>query len=135
MVRYWPLGGALRAGPLRIAAGAHPRRGFAAMPRQRIAPPAYPDGRDAGRDRAAKNRAPVPSDADCVTRLARGVSSANALGAADAIRPGADFLVVCAQACRSREPVRAVHQFIKDSERALRVRPRVPLETLPRRIT
>ncbi len=66
---------------------------------------------------------------------ARGVSSAHALGAAEAIRAGADYLVVGAPVCRSPEPVRAVRQFIEDSERALRMSPRAAVETLPRRFT
>jgi orotidine-5'-phosphate decarboxylase len=66
---------------------------------------------------------------------ARGVSSTHALGAADAIRAGADYLVVGAPVCRSPEPLRAVREFIEDGERVLRVNPRGPLETLPRRLT
>jgi orotidine-5'-phosphate decarboxylase len=66
---------------------------------------------------------------------ARGVSSAHALGAADAVRAGADYLVVGAQVCRSPEPVRAVRQFLEDGERALRMSPRASLEGLPRRFS
>jgi orotidine-5'-phosphate decarboxylase len=66
---------------------------------------------------------------------ARGVSSTHALGAADAIRAGADYLVVGAPVCRSAEPMRAVRQFTEDIERALRINPRAPLEAPPRRFS
>jgi orotidine-5'-phosphate decarboxylase len=64
---------------------------------------------------------------------ARGVSATHALSAAEAIRAGADYLVVGAPVCRSAEPVRAVRQFTEDIERALRVNPRGPSGAPPRR--
>lgn len=57
---------------------------------------------------------------------ARGVSSSHALSAADAIRAGADYLIVGAPVCRSDEPVRAVRRFSEDIERALRINSRTP---------
>jgi len=64
---------------------------------------------------------------------ARESSAAHALGAAEAIRAGADYLIVGGPICRSPDPVRAARQFTEDIERTLRTSLRSPLETLSHR--
>ncbi len=65
---------------------------------------------------------------------ARGSSAAHALGAADAIRAGADYLVVGAPVCRAAEPLQAVREFTEDIERALRSGSRGAAYPMPRRV-
>ncbi len=64
---------------------------------------------------------------------ARAAESINpcALGAAEALRAGADYLVIGSPVWRADEPVRAVRGIIEDIERALRSNPRATLERYP----
>jgi orotidine-5'-phosphate decarboxylase len=56
-----------------------------------------------------------------------------AMGAADAIRVGADYLVVGSPIWRAAEPLRAVREIAEDMERGLRVSSRGAFEPLPPR--
>jgi orotidine-5'-phosphate decarboxylase len=64
---------------------------------------------------------------------ARDSSAAHALSAADAIRAGADYLLVGGPICQTPDPVSAARQFTEDIERTLRASPRGPLETFSHR--
>ncbi|HEY6419206.1 MAG TPA: orotidine 5'-phosphate decarboxylase / HUMPS family protein [Candidatus Binataceae bacterium] len=57
-------------------------------------------------------------------------SNAYAIGAADAIRAGADYLVVGSPIWRASEPIRAVLEITEDIERGLRTSSRGALELL-----
>jgi orotidine-5'-phosphate decarboxylase len=54
-------------------------------------------------------------------------------GAAQAVRVGADYLVVSNPIWRSNEPLRAVREITDEMERGLRANPRLALETHPSR--
>ncbi len=54
-------------------------------------------------------------------------------GAADAVRAGADYLVVSNPIWRASEPLRAVREITDEMERGLRANPRMALELRPSR--
>jgi orotidine-5'-phosphate decarboxylase len=60
----------------------------------------------------------------------REINGANAITAADAIRAGADYVVVGSPIWRAAEPVRAVREITDDIERGLRNSPRRTFEIL-----
>jgi orotidine-5'-phosphate decarboxylase len=55
------------------------------------------------------------------------------LTAADAIRAGADYIVVGSAVLRAAEPAAAARELTEDIERGLRAAPRSPLELVPSR--
>jgi pyridoxal biosynthesis lyase PdxS len=59
-----------------------------------------------------------------------GFPAAPATTAADAIRAGADYVVVGSPIWRAAEPLRAVHEITDDIERGLRNSPRRTFEIL-----
>ncbi len=63
-------------------------------------------------------------------RLHEGPGSAAAGAAADAIRVGADYLVVGSPIWRAAEPMRAIREITADIERGLRANLRPPIEVL-----
>ena len=78
----------------------------------------------------------IPADADSLSspracscaKLASPAS--NAITAADAIRAGADYVVVGGPIWRAAEPLRAVREITDDIERGLRNSPRRTFEIL-----
>jgi orotidine-5'-phosphate decarboxylase len=62
-----------------------------------------------------------------------GSSTDNAITAADAIRAGADYVVVGSPIWRAAEPLRAVREITDDIERGLRNNPRRTFEILNQR--
>jgi orotidine-5'-phosphate decarboxylase len=58
------------------------------------------------------------------------VGSAQSMSAAEAIRAGADYVVVGAPVWRAAEPVRAIREITEVMERRLRMNPRAPFEPL-----
>ena len=56
--------------------------------------------------------------------------AAHAFSAADAIRAGADYVVVGSPIWRAAEPIRAVREITDDIERGLRNNPRRTFEIL-----
>jgi orotidine-5'-phosphate decarboxylase len=63
-------------------------------------------------------------------QLREGIPAANAITAADAIRAGADYVVVGSPIWRAAEPLRAVREITDDIERGLRNNPRRTFEIL-----
>ncbi len=89
---------------------------------------------EVGRVRSACGRRFLIATAPAAARASADGASPCAIGAADAIRAGADYLVIGSPVWRSDEPVRALRGIVEDIERALRLNVRGTLDRQPRSI-